>query len=97
MSQEIAVFLTHPVTFSYHYKPITYVTLSQVPKKKKIPFHVDISHPRTAPPLQVALLDLSPRTGICCLSVARISAEPLCACTADHQPLYHYKLKTYFS
>lgn len=38
MSQEIAVFLTHPVTFSYHYKPITYVTLSQVPKKKKSPF-----------------------------------------------------------
>lgn len=37
MSQEIAVFLTHPVTFSYHYKPITYVTLSQVPKKKKNP------------------------------------------------------------
>lgn len=87
MSQEIAVFLTHPVHMLLYHKFL----------KKKIPFHVDISHPRTAPPLQVALLDLSPRTGICCLSVARISAEPLCACTADHQPLYHYKLKTYFS
>lgn len=59
---------------------------------KKIPFHADIPHPTTA---QVAPLDLSPRTGICCLSVAQISAEPLCACIADHQPLYHYKLKTF--
>lgn len=34
---------------------------------KKIPLHMGIPHPRIAPPLQVALLDLSPRRGICCL------------------------------